>query len=97
MPKYPCPICGDPNAYPIWIDADPPAGCPHDANWHAGGPVTIRNVTECQHQMKKASQAAEFRRLVPDAFDQQGNMKPGQLARVLIAFGEAHPGKPLVL
>jgi hypothetical protein len=97
MPKYPCPICGDPNAFLFWVDPEPPAGCPQDENWHDGSAPTIRNVTECKWQMQKAWQAAEFRKLVPDAFDATGKMLPGQLARVLLKFGETHPGKRLVV
>jgi len=59
--------------------------------------VSIKSVTECQWQMGKAWQQAEFRKLVPDAFDEMGKMRPGQLARVLIEFGKHHPGKALVI
>ena len=97
MPRHACPICGDPSAYPLWVDREPPAGCPEDRAWHDGKPPTIRNVTECKLQLAKAWQAAEFRKLVPDAFDAMGNMLPKQLARVLLKFGEAHPGKTIVL
>src|SRR5882724_11983537 len=97
MPKYACPICGDPNGYPIWVTPEPPEGCPHDMQWHGGGRVSINSVTECQWQMGKAWQAAEFRRLVPDAFDQSGNVLPGQLARLLTEFARHHPEKLLVI
>lgn len=97
MPKYPCPVCGDPNGFIFWIDPEPPAGCPQDPAWHEGNPRTIRNVTECAYQMGKAWQAAEFRKLVPDAFDSMGKMLPGQLARVLTEFEKRHPGKALVV
>lgn len=94
MTSFPCPICGDPNAYPFWLDDEPPAGCPQDDAWQTdrGVPV-IRNVTECRYQMRKAFQAREFRRLVPDAFDESGKIKsdPGTLARVLEAFHREHP------
>jgi hypothetical protein len=46
--------------------------------------------------MKRAWQAAEFRKLVPDAFDENGEIKDGALGRVLEAFSAKHPGKPLV-
>jgi hypothetical protein len=88
-----CPICGDPHGYPIWIDPDPPEGCPQDHVWHEGGKVTIRNVMECKWQMDKAWQAAQFRKLVPDAFDNMGKMLPGQLGRVLNEFHKHHPKK----
>lgn len=98
MAKYACPVCGDPNAFPIWIDDEPPAGCPRDDAWlmHGKAPQ-IRNITECAWQMKKAWQAAEFRKLVPDAFDESGKMKNGQLGRVLAAFHEEHPTARLAL
>ena len=97
MARHKCPICGDPTAYPLWIGASPPDACAGDASWHAGGPRTIHRVTECSGQMQRAEQAAERRRLVPDAFDEHGNMLPGQLARVLLAYAQAHPGKGLTL
>lgn len=96
MPKYPCPICGDPSGFIFWVDSEPPAGCPQDMeNWDS--PRAIKNVTECKYQMGKAWQAAEFRKLVPDAFDENGKMLKGELARVLQAFGEKHPDKPLII
>lgn len=96
MPKYACPICGDPSGFIIWIDPEPPAGCPQDMeNW--GSPRAIKNVMECKYQMGKAWQAAEFRKLVPDAFDESGKMLHGELGRVLEVFSRAHPGKPLVV
>jgi len=96
MPKYPCPICGDPSGFIFWVDPEPPGGCPQDMeNW--GSPQAIKSVTECKYQMGKAWQAAEFRKLVPDAFDATGKMLPGQLARVLIEFGKKYPGKALVM
>jgi hypothetical protein len=97
MPRYACPICKDPNGYPFWVTPEPPEGCPYDDEWHGGGRVTIKNVTECRWQMDKAWQAAEFRKLVPDAFDANGKMLPDQLARVLTEFGKKHPNKPLVI
>jgi hypothetical protein len=33
MAKLPCPVCGDPNAFPIWIDEALPPTCPHDPAW----------------------------------------------------------------
>jgi len=99
MAGYPCPICGDPRGFLFWFDDEPPAGCPQDKSWHDGGAPQIRNVTECRYQMAKAWQAAEFRRLVPDAFDENGKIKPGgeTLGRVLKAFHAAHPTKTLVI
>src|SRR5262245_52105825 len=96
MPRYACPVCGDPSGFLFWVDPDPPEGCPQDMdNW--GTTRAVKNVSECAFQRKKAWQAAEFRKLVPDAFDETGKMKPNQLARVLEAFGEKHPGVALVL
>lgn len=94
---YACPVCGDPRAFPVWIDAEPPVGCPHDDAWMNGNAPAIRTVTECRYQMGKARQAAEFRRLVPDAFDADGKMLPGRLADVLTAFSKAHPTELLVI
>ncbi|GJE77193.1 hypothetical protein [Methylorubrum suomiense] len=97
LPKPPCPICGDPNAYPLWVDRARPEACAADKSWHDGGPITIQTVLECPLQMSKARQSAEFRKLVPDAFDANGKMLPGQLARVLGAYAEAYPGRRVVL
>lgn len=62
-----------------------------------GGSRTIRNISECKYQRGKAWQAAEFRKLLPGAFDENGTMKEGRLADVLRAFGAAHPDKSLVI
>ncbi len=97
MAKYACPICGDPNAYLFWVDSEPPKACPQDHIWHEGGAVTIKSVVECAWQRKRAWQAAEFRKLVPDAFDATGKMLPDQLGRVLEEFAKHHPGKELAL
>jgi hypothetical protein len=96
MPKYPCPVCGDPNGFIFWVDKEPPVGCPQDMdNW--GTPQAVKNVSECAYQRKKAWQAAEFRKLVPDAFDETGKMKPMQLARVLETFHSVHPNAKLIV
>lgn len=95
--RHACPVCGDPGAYPLWIDKEPPEGCPQDLAWQQGHPRTIRNVSECSWQLAKAWQAAEFRKLMPDAFDDFGKMKPGRLADVLTAFGQKWPNKALVI
>ena len=80
----------------FWVDPEPPAGCGQDMdNW--GTPHAVKNVMECKFQMGKAWQAAEFRKLVPDAFDHDGKMLPNQLARVLTEFGKIHPGKALII
>lgn len=98
MSRHACPICGDPSAYPIWVDKDPPTGCPEDMrSWGEGGPPQVRNVTECAYQMRKAAQRAEWRRVLPDAFDRDGNMLPGRLPDVLLAYGASHPGKAIIL
>ena len=98
MPRYKCPICGDQHVYKFWVDPRPPLGCPYDDDWqHDEGEPSVTDVTQCQWQMAKAWQAAEFRKLVPDAFDEVGTMRPGQLARVIEIFHEAHPEKRLVI
>lgn len=51
-------------------------GCPHDTAWHHGREPVIRNVTECQVQMERGQQAAYFRKLAPEAFDENGKIKP---------------------
>jgi hypothetical protein len=97
MAKYACPICGDPNGFIFWVDPEPPIGCPQEDSDNWGSPNAIKNVTECKYQMGKAWQAAEFRRLVPDAFDESGKMLKGELGRVLTAFHDKHPSKALIV
>lgn len=97
MPRYPCPVCGDPGAYPLWVDKEPPAGCPHDEQWHSGGEASIKDVTQCAYSMNKARQRAEFRKAMPEAFDRCGNMKPGQLGYVLGAWADKFPGQKLYI
>jgi hypothetical protein len=83
-----CPVCGDPGPFILWATAEEPIECPYNAE--------AKSVTDCRYQMDKAWQSAEFRKLVPDAFDGDGKIKPGRLADVLIAFGDKHPGKELI-
>ena len=78
-----CPICGDPRAYPLWVDAESPTVCPHDAS--------VTSVSECGYQRKRAWQAAELRRLAPECFDGNGNALPGRIYEALLAFNARHP------
>lgn len=94
MARFACPICGDPNAYPLWIDEKPPEGCPQDEAWHEGRPPQIKNVTECPYQMAKARQQAEWRKQFPDQFDENGQIKSGGLVRIL---QQLPPGTKLVI
>jgi hypothetical protein len=90
MAKPVCPVCGDPGPFELWQTSnEPPVECPYNP--------AAKSVTDCEHQMGKAWQSAEFRRLVPDAFDENGNIKPGRAADVLRAFVNAHPDKALRL
>lgn len=92
MPKYPCPVCGDPNTFPIWIEDKPPPTCPDDPAWPRRSLYSI-----CQRQMQKAKQAAELRRITPDAFDENGTLIPSESARAWRNYMTANPGKPLVV
>lgn len=93
-----CPVCGDPNVFPLWIDEEPPKGCPDDFdNWGFGYRPQVKSVSECTRQMEGAKQQADFRKLVPDAFDENGNMKPGRFIEVLKIWHEANPGKPYTM
>ena len=60
--------------------------------WADGAPTI---TAMCEWQRTRAWQAAEFRKLVPDAFDETGTMKKGELARVIEAFATAHPTRML--
>lgn len=95
MPKYACPICGDPNGFPIWIDEKPPTGCPHDENWHQTGVPAILDI--CEWQKAKARQRADWRKHNPECFDKYGNILPGQLAKVLTEWQRRNPGEKLVM
>lgn len=87
--KPPCPICGDPNAFPIWIDVEPPGGCPNDESWMEGRAPAIRDITQCRMQMDRARNAAERRRLAPHCFDAAGNPLPGMANEALRIWIEA--------
>ena len=95
--KPPCPICGDPNAFPLWIDdADPPM-CPVDPAWERDGPEAmreVRSVAECPKQMGKARQRAEWMKVAPDCFGADGALLDGKLGEVLERWSESHDGNP---
>jgi len=92
MPRYPCPICGDPNAFPLWIDSEPPATCANDPAWPRRSLHSI-----CSVQIQRAKQAAELRRITPDAFDDNGTMIPGQSGRAWHNWINANPDKPVLI
>ena len=95
--KFPCPVCGDYGPYALWMDPDPPEACAYDTEWHAGSGPTIKSVTECAYQMKKAAQAAKWRKACPEEFDENGNMRPGGLARILTKLYQAGDREALVI
>jgi len=70
-----CPICGDPEAFPIWVDAwGPPWGCPNDLE---------RKDGICPEQIERARREAAWRRDYPEAFDGNGVILPGGLVHIL--------------
>lgn len=73
MARYSCPVCGDPNAYPLWIDSQPPDRCPHDPVEWPGTP-SVKSI--CPTMMARARQSAQLRKAAPDCFDAMGNMIP---------------------
>ena len=92
MARYPCPICGDPSAFTMWIDPQPPDFCPYAASeeeWERGmeaveaAQARVRSITDCPRQMARARQSARWLKLAPECFDADGNMLPGKLAEVL--------------
>ena len=104
MPRYPCPICGDPYGYTLWIDKEPPTACPHavteedirkgpDAT--AAAEARVKCVTDCRYQMRKAAQKARWLKLAPECFDENGTVKPGMLATVLLKAQP--PDEPLII
>lgn len=90
-----CPICGDGQPYALWVDRDPPPGCPDDKSAMRGGPRTINNITECSYQMAKALQRAHWRKTCPEAFDGNGNILPDMLGYVLER--SMRPGETLII
>ena len=91
-PKAICPICHDPKPFVFWLDEAPPPTCPDDPAWPERSMNSI-----CERQLRVARQAAERRRLVPDAFDENGNILPGQIGRVLQIWQAAHPEERLAI
>ncbi len=92
MGRHACPVCGDPDAYPLWIDDEPPAGCPDDLDTDTGTwRGRIRTVTDCGRQMRRARQRAEWRKAAPDCFDDNGNMLPDRLAEVITRWDASLP------
>jgi hypothetical protein len=87
-----CPICRDPNAFPLWLGADPPPTCPDDPAWPRRSLNSI-----CPRQIAKRRQAAELRRLTPDAFDANGTLIPGRSGDAWRAYFAAHPRRRLVI
>jgi len=65
---------------------------PNDPAWPDQSVIGI-----CGFQIKKARQAAELRRLTPDAFDANGNMMPGQSGRAWKNYIEAYPISRIVI
>lgn len=91
-----CKICGDPQAYGIWIGPEPP-GCPYDEVWHKGGELSVHSVTDCSHQMRRAAQQAKWRKVCPEAFDANGKILPGGLVMVLEKLHKQGDRTPLVI
>lgn len=90
--KHPCPVCGNPNAFPIWIDDIPPPTCPNDPAWPE------RTVTGiCDRERRKAEQAAEFRKLSPECFDENGKILPGKIGHVLNVYVREHADKEIII
>jgi hypothetical protein len=97
MARYPCPVCGDPNGFPLWIDKAAPDFCPQDEIFAETGERSVFCVTDCSYAMNKARQRAEWRKALPDAFDESGNMKPNRLGDVLAAWSEKYPRQKIYL
>lgn len=92
-----CPICGDPSPFKLWMDERPPVACAYDEGAYAGGSITIKAVTDCPYQMRKASQQAHWRKACPEEFDANGNLLEGGLARVLQKLYDAGDRSPLII
>ena len=92
MAHLPCPVCGDPDAFMFWVDDAPPPTCPHDPTWPKRSIVGT-----CQFQLAKARQAADLRKLTPDAFDARGVMIEAEGARDWGNFAKAYPDRRIIL
>jgi hypothetical protein len=77
--KHRCPICGDPNQYPIWLDQDPPDRCPTDL---PDGDA-VRDALHCPIQTTRARAESIRRRCAPDCFNEAGDILAGKLAEVI--------------
>lgn len=104
MPRYPCPICGDPYGFPFWFDKEPPDFCPQaatEADYRRGqaaidaARARVRSITDCQYQMRKAAQKARWLKLAPECHDENGVVKPGMLGEVLRKAQP--PDEPLII
>jgi hypothetical protein len=92
MARCPCPICGDPNAFPFWLENEPPPTCPQDPAWPR---KSLNGI--CQYQIRKAEQAAALRKITPDAFDAYGVMIPSESGRAWRNYIAGNPGKSVVV
>jgi len=84
MPRYACPVCGDPNAYPMWLYTDPPKGCPSEPGLRKGRGI-------CSAKLADAKRAAFWRKIAPEYFDARGNILPDGLSKVLRKLEDAKP------
>lgn len=98
MPRYACPICGDPAAFPLWIDSEPPTECPEAIAARIDGrEITITNITECRYQMRKARQRAEWMKQMPEAFDDTGAIKKEYgIVYILTHWKPSQSDEPLI-
>lgn len=76
MARFACPVCHDPNAYPFWLDSEPPAGCPEEPDLRPGYGI-------CSFKLEEAKRAALWRKIAPECFDERGNILPDGLEGVL--------------
>lgn len=51
MARFACPVCHDPNAYPLWLGSEPPAGCPEEPGLRPGYGI-------CAFKLDEAKRAA---------------------------------------
>jgi len=73
MARYSCPICGDPRAYIMWLDDEPPSQCPNEPDLKPGRGF-------CAFQLRDAERAALWRKVAPDCFDARGNTRTRRVA-----------------
>lgn len=87
MTQHACPLCGWEKAFLFWMDDAPPTGCPQDSFLAA---FKVHSAADCP----RIQLDAERRRLVPECFDADGKLLPGQFMVMHEKWCERVPSDP---